>query len=69
MSGKRGRPPKAEGERKAKDLRIPVSDEQKETIAEAMRLSGHDMAAWARPILLAAAEVIIAGNAKKIKKR
>jgi uncharacterized protein (DUF1778 family) len=65
----RGRPPKADGERKAKDLRIPVTDEQKELVAEAMRLSGQDMATWARPILLAEAEAIIANNRKAKKKQ
>ena len=59
---------KADGERKAKDLRIPVTEEQKAVIAEAMKLSGDDMATWARPILLAAAQAVI-DAAKKPKKK
>ena len=53
---KAGRPPKSKGERKDVDLRIPVTSDQKEAIAEAARVAGMDMAAWARPILLAAAQ-------------
>ena len=56
MKNKRGRPPKDAGERKDVDLRIPVTGEQKERIMEAVALEGADMAAWARPILLKAAE-------------
>jgi hypothetical protein len=56
MTNKRGRPPKDAGERKDVDLRIPVSQEQKERIMQAVALEGVDMAAWARPILLKAAE-------------
>lgn len=63
----RGRPPKTEGERKAKDLRIPVTDDQKAVVAEAMRLSGQDMATWARPILLAAAQAIVDAASKPKK--
>jgi uncharacterized protein (DUF1778 family) len=57
-----GRPPKPEGERKAKDLRIPVSAEQKATITAAARLSGQDMAAWARAILLREAQDALAAG-------
>lgn len=56
MKTKRGRPPKDAGERKNVDLRIPVTSEQKERIMQAVSLEGTDMAAWARPILLKAAE-------------
>jgi len=51
-----GRPPKTKAERKDVDLRIPVTKEQKELIAHAVKVAGADMAAWARPILLEAAE-------------
>ena len=64
----RGRPPKEAGERKAKDLRIPVTEEQKELVAEAMRLSKREMAGWARELLLTAAQEIVNG-AKKPKKK
>jgi hypothetical protein len=49
------RPPKDRRERKDVDLRIPVTVDQKELVAEAARREGIDMAAWARPILLEAA--------------
>jgi len=52
---KAGRPPKEKSTRKDVDLRIPVTSDQKEAIVEAARIAGLDMAAWARPILLAAA--------------
>jgi uncharacterized protein (DUF1778 family) len=55
----RGRPPKTDAQRKAKDLRIPVTEEQKNLIGEAMKISGQEMAGWARPILLEAAKAII----------
>jgi uncharacterized protein (DUF1778 family) len=53
---KRGRPRKPKNERKDVDLRIPVTGDQKELIARAASLAGGDMAAWARPILLGAAQ-------------
>jgi hypothetical protein len=52
----RGRPPKPKGERKNVHLRIPVTPEQKARITKAVMLVGGDMATWARPILLQAAE-------------
>jgi hypothetical protein len=55
----RGRPPKSEGDRKGVDLRIPVTDAQKELIAEAVGLLCMDMAAWARPLLIQAAQGVI----------
>jgi len=69
MSNGRGRPPKAKEDRKAKDLRVPVTQEQKEVVAEAMRLSGQDMASWARPILLDAAQTIISEAAKRARRK
>ena len=41
------------------DLRIPVTSDQKGTIAEAARILGVDMAAWARPILLREAQAVV----------
>jgi hypothetical protein len=64
----RGRPRKADGQLKAKDLRIPVTEEQKAIIAEAMRLSGQEMAGWARPLLITAAQAIIEAN-KRVRKK
>lgn len=51
-----GRPPKQRAERKDVDLRIPVTADQKEMIGEAAKVDGMDMAAWARPILIDAAQ-------------
>lgn len=56
----RGRPKKEAEERKGVDLRIPVTVEQKEQVAQAARLLGVDMAAWARPLLLQAAKDVLA---------
>ncbi|MDE2098101.1 MAG: hypothetical protein KGL39_12680 [Patescibacteria group bacterium] len=55
----RGRPPKRDAERKDVDLRIPVTAEQKALIAEAVRLESVDMASWARPVLLQAAQDVL----------
>jgi uncharacterized protein (DUF1778 family) len=64
-----GRPPKTNGELKAKDLRIPVTEEQKAVIAEAMKLSDQDMASWARPVLLEAARAIISEAQKRARRK
>jgi uncharacterized protein (DUF1778 family) len=65
MKTKRGRPRKEPGERKDVDLRIPVTSEQKEVISRAARLTGDDMAGWARPILLRAAQELLESNGPK----
>lgn len=49
------------------DLRIPVTADQRAIIRKANELIGVDMAAWARPILLSAAEDILAQ--KQARKR
>ena len=64
MKTNRGRPRKEAGARKDVDLRIPVTNEQKERIMEAIALDGMDMASWARPILLRAAEERLHKKAK-----
>jgi hypothetical protein len=56
MKNQRGRPAKPKSLRKDVDLRIPVTLAQKARIIEAALSAGGDMAAWARPILLLAAE-------------
>lgn len=58
---KRGRPRKSKRERKDSDLRIPMTQDQKAMVVEAARLAGEDMASWARPILLQAAQARIGG--------
>ena len=55
------RPQKDKSERKDVDLRVPVTEEQKELIVRAARLDGLDMAAWVRPMLVKEAQ-------KRIKK-
>ncbi len=51
-----GRPRKYGDAGLTADLRIPVTPEQKQLIADAVQLLGMDLAAWARPILIRAAE-------------
>jgi uncharacterized protein (DUF1778 family) len=60
------RPHKEQSERKDFDLRIPLTADQKELIIKAARLAGADMAAWARPIILNAAQQLI-GSSKKTR--
>lgn len=60
------RPPKDEKERKSVDLRIPLTSNQKDMVAEATRILGVDMAAWARPILLREAQAIIEGDGNRV---
>ncbi len=50
------RPLKKANERKDVDLRIPVTVQQKETVVAAARADGLETAAWARSILLRAAQ-------------
>jgi hypothetical protein len=54
------RPPKNPDAVLGKDLRIPVTTDQRELIRKATELTGVDMAAWARPLLVKAAEEILA---------
>ena len=60
MKKTRGRPPKEESDRKATDLRIPVTADQKVTITMAALSQGQDMAAWARQLLVRAAQDALA---------
>lgn len=64
-----GRPRKYGESGLTADLRIPVTPEQKQLIAEAIALDGIDMAAWARPILLQAAIDRLAKETGKRPKR
>lgn len=50
------RPRKNAGERKGEALRIPVTADQKDLIVRAAQEDGLDMATWARPILIRAAQ-------------
>jgi hypothetical protein len=49
------RPHKKESERKTVILRVPVTEDQKKLIMDAVTLEKTDMATWARPVLLEAA--------------
>jgi uncharacterized protein (DUF1778 family) len=49
------RPPKKKSERKTVILRVPVTEDQKKLIMDAVNLEKTDMATWARPVLLEAA--------------
>jgi hypothetical protein len=50
------RPPKKPADRKAYHLRVPLAAGQRALIEEAAKLAGEDKAAWARAVLLHAAQ-------------
>jgi len=58
------RPPKDKSERKEYDLRVPLTDAQRELVSEAARLEELDRAAWARAILVDAARKRLAKGKK-----
>ena len=45
-----------------KDIRIPVTAGQKERLKQAAEAHGTDLTVWARPILLKAADRLLAGK-------
>ena len=57
------RPPKEAADRKTADLRIPMTISQKQTVADAMAISGREMAGWARTLILSEAEKLLATKA------
>ena len=59
------RPPKDPSERKTVDVRIPMTEEQKRIVLEAAASSDSDVATWARPILLGAAQQRMAKTRRK----
>jgi uncharacterized protein (DUF1778 family) len=59
-----GRPPKDKSLLMNIPLRIMLTADQKNLIEEAAKLDGLDMTAWARPLLLKAAERAVARNRK-----
>jgi hypothetical protein len=59
------RPKKDPSERKTTILRIPVTEDQKNLIMDAVSMNQIDMAAWARPILLRAAKQEISKDTRK----
>jgi hypothetical protein len=54
------RPKKAPSEKRARDLTIPATEEERQCVNQGASAAGMDMATWARPILLAAAKREIA---------
>jgi len=50
------RPPKKPELRMDRDLRIPVTEDQRALVVRAAETAGKDMAAWAREVLLKAAK-------------
>jgi uncharacterized protein (DUF1778 family) len=61
------RPTKDPSERKTAEVRIPVTDDQKKTIAEAAEADGADVATWARPLLLTFAQERLRKRSKRVK--
>ena len=58
------RPRKNDSERKSADLRIPLTESQKEMLVQVAMLEGIDTATWARPILLQAARIRLETEAR-----
>lgn len=65
----RGRPRKAGALPMDTDIRIPLTVEQKAVIVEAARDEPEGMAAWARAILLTAAQAQIEGRQKRKRRQ
>lgn len=53
------RPPKDPSQRKSVDLRIPVTEAQKQLVADAMAVDGREFASWARDLILDRAQSIL----------
>jgi hypothetical protein len=62
-----GRPRKNPEDRKRYQLHVPLTDAQHATIEEAVREVGEDKAAWARAVLLKAAQAVLARKQRKEK--
>jgi len=63
------RPPKAPELRKDAQLRIPVTEAEKQLVTEAAKAAGLDMAPWARGVLLREAERrTVASTGKKARR-
>ena len=63
------RPPKEPSMRMDTDIRIPVTQDQKRTIAQAVADDPRGLAAWARDVLLRAAEKRARRAVKAIKEK
>lgn len=60
------RPKKKPGTVMDRDIRIPVTAEQKDRLKKAAELNGTDLTAWARPILLRAADRVLANKGREV---
>lgn len=63
------RPPKDEKLRMVTDLRIPVTIDQKQLILNAVATEPSGLAAWARQVLLSAANERLKGQSHENKSR
>jgi hypothetical protein len=52
----RGRPPKAEADRRTANMKIPLTDREKEVIERAASTDSAKPVTWAREVLLRAAK-------------
>lgn len=58
----RGRPPKDPEDRKTSDIKIPLTDEEKELIKSAAGIDDTKPVTWARNILIRAAKYRVKNN-------
>lgn len=56
MENKRGRPPKAPEDRRTEDIKIPLSEAEKQQIQSAAESDDAKPVTWARNVLLRAAK-------------
>jgi hypothetical protein len=59
------RPQKDPSERKTADIRIPLTEEQKQRVLDAAATGEQDVATWLRPIVLMAADERLKSKRKK----
>lgn len=54
-----GRPPKTPADRRTSDIKIPLTDTEKELIFEAAQVEGNRPVTWSRELLVEAANRIV----------
>jgi hypothetical protein len=59
------RPPKDPALKMTTDLRIPVTPDQKQLVADAMALDGREFAGWARELILEAVRSMLDREKRK----
>jgi uncharacterized protein (DUF1778 family) len=59
------RPPKKPSDVKSVDIRIPLTEEQKQLIVTAAASENADVASWVRPIVIDAAQKLIRVQQKR----